>query len=245
MKNFTLKVRNFLVELFFPSFCLGCQKEGTYLCYDCKTILEISEFTYCLCSKNPLRLPPGAKIGKCPRCQDQRLAGLYFALPYQEKFLTRKLIHQFKYEPYIKNLATPLSEIVLQHLEIIGANIPEIWKNSILVPIPIEIKKLKDRGYNQAQELAKELGHKLNVPSIFDNLVKIKRTAPQMELSAKERQENLKGAFAVKNPAEFAGKKIFLVDDVYTTGSTMEECARALKATSAKQVFGIAIAREG
>ena len=74
---------------------------------------------------------------------------------------------------------------------------------------------------------------------------KIKKTKPQIKLSAKEREENLKGAFFVKNPAEFKGKNVFLVDDVYTTGSTMQECANVLRTLGIKKVFGLTIAREG
>ncbi|MDO8530028.1 MAG: ComF family protein [bacterium] len=235
-------IKEFLLELLFPSFCLDCKKEGSFLCTDCKATLEISEYNYCLCSQHPLRLPSAA--GKCSRCQGKKLSGLYFALPYKEKFLTRKLIYQFKYEPYLKSLSKVLAEILLEHFVIAKNNTQAIWENSIFIPVPLQIKKQKDRGYNQAQELAKELGQTLSLPLITDNLVKIKATAPQMELSAKERQENLIGVFTIKNPAKIAGKKVFLVDDVYTTGATMEECARVLRAAGAKSVWGIAIARE-
>ena len=105
-------------------------------------------------------------------------------------------------------------------------------------------KKLKIRGYNQSEELAKELSKILQIPVISDNLIKIKSTKPQMELSKVEREKNLENAFAIKNPEEFSGKKIFLVDDVYTTGSTMEECAKILKENGIKDVWGIALARE-
>ncbi len=112
--------------------------------------------------------------------------------------------------------------------------------------MPLENKKLKQRGYNQAEELAIELSKVLKIPIISNNVIKIKKTGSQIKLNAKARQENLKDAFAIKNPAELAGKKIFLVDDVYTTGSTMEECANVLRTQGrTKQVWGIAIAREG
>jgi ComF family protein len=195
-------------------------------------------------SKNPLRLPSQHHQGTCTRCQNKKLAGLYFALPYQERFLTRKLIYQFKYHPYIKDLAKNLASLLAEHCIITGKNIHQIWENSILIPIPMEIKKLKKRGYNQSEELAKELGHLINVPTTSQVLIKVKKTLPQMQLSAKERSENLKNAFLVKNHQEIQGKKIWLVDDVYTTGSTMEECAKTLKQAGAKQVWGIAIARE-
>ncbi len=234
---------NFLLELFFPSFCLGCQSEGTFLCSDCEHTLEISEFNYCLCSNQPLRLP--GLTGKCNRCVNKKLTGLYSALPYKEKFLTKKLIYQFKYEPYIKSLARSLADILLEHLVLTKNLTEEIWQNSILLPVPMEKSKQKERGYNQAQELAKELGHSLHVPTVFDNLIKIKKTEAQMKLKAKERSENLLGAFKVKNPGQIQDKKVFLVDDVYTTGSTMEECAKVLKDAGAKQVWGIVVAREG
>ncbi|MSU54422.1 MAG: ComF family protein [Candidatus Staskawiczbacteria bacterium] len=239
-------VKHFLLELFFPSFCVGCQQEGTFLCQDCKATLEISEYVYCLCNKNPLRLAQNELKGKCSRCQDRKLSGLFFALPYKEKFLTRKLIHQFKYEPHIiKELAKSLAEILLEHFMLIGKTAPANWENAVLVAVPLQIKKLKSRGYNQSEELAKELSKRLSVPVITDNLIKIKKTHSQMELSAIERAENVKDAFLIKKPAGLAGKKIFLVDDVYTTGSTMEECARVLRNAGAKHIFGITIAREG
>ncbi|MEK7664059.1 MAG: ComF family protein [Patescibacteria group bacterium] len=231
------------MELFFPSFCLGCQKENVFLCQDCRSVLEISEYNYCLCNKNPLRLSQ-SKIGKCQRCKDKKLSGLYFALPYKEKFLTKKLVHQFKYPPHIKSLSKILAEIILEHLVLAKNNTDDIWQNSILVPIPAENKKVKSRGYNQTELLVKELGQILNVSLVLGNLIKIKETLPQTKLSAKERKENLKNAFLIKNPTEFSGKKVFLVDDVYTTGSTMEECARILKEAKAKSVWGIAVARE-
>jgi len=127
----------------------------------------------------------------------------------------------------------------------IQQNTPDTWQESVFVPIPMEKRKMKRRGYNQAEELAKELSIMLNIPLMKDNLVKTKKTLPQMKLSAKERAENLIGAFAVKNPKELENKKIFLVDDVYTTGATMEECAKLLKTSGVKQVWGIVIAREG
>ncbi len=238
------KIKDFFIELFFPSFCLGCKKEGVLLCQDCKSTLEISEYNYCLCSK-PLRLPAGSRSGKCNRCQDKKLSGLYFALPYKEKFLTKRLIYQFKYEPHLKTLAKDLSGILIAHLVLTKNNTEDIWENSMLIPVPMDSKKIKNRGYNQSQELAKELAKTLKIPVISNNLVKIKATLPQVDLKAKERETNVKGAFLVKNAPEIKNKKIFLLDDVYTTGSTMEECANVLRTFGAKSVWGIAIAREG
>jgi ComF family protein len=242
------KFKNFAFDLFFPRFCLGCRKEGTYLCDDCRGLLDVCEYNYCLCDK-PSRLPLNAKSGKCNRCSDKKLSGLYFALPYKEKQLTKKLIYQFKYEPYLKDLAETLASILVEHFVLSGKNTEDIWKNSVLAPVPLDKTKLKIRGYNQSEELAKELAKVLQIPVISDNLIKTKSTAPQMELSKKERERNLENAFKLKNPAELRDKKVFLVDDVYTTGSTMNECAKILKRPASgypgvKTVWGIALARE-
>ena len=237
------------MDLIFPKFCLGCNKEGIYLCDDCRTLLDIAEFNYCLCDQKPSRMPPDSKSGKCGRCKDKKLSGLYFALPYKEKNLTRKLIYQFKYPPYLKDLTKTLASILIEHLVLSGKNTDDIWAPSgvpaVLVPVPLDKIKLKQRGYNQSEELAKELSQVLQVPLISNNLIKIKSTSPQMELSKQEREKNLEDAFAIKNPTELAGKKIFLVDDVYTTGSTMNECAKILKNTGSNNVWGICLAREG
>ena len=187
---------------------------------------------------------PKQKNGKCNRCQNKKLSGLYFALPYKERELTRKLIFQFKYPPYLKELAETLAGILIEHFIVSKKNADEIWENSILIPVPLDKNKLRSRGYNQSEELAKELAKILKIPVISGCLIKIKSTKPQMELSKEEREKNLQNVFLIKNPAEIRGKKIFLVDDVYTTGSTMAECAKILKSAGVKQVWGIAIARE-
>jgi competence protein ComFC len=250
-----LDIKNFSLDLFFPKFCLGCQKEGSYLCQDCKETLDILQFDYCLCDNNPLQILPNSKSdcphrqGKCSKCQGlgKKLSGLYFALPYKEKELTRKLIHQFKYQPYLKDLSKTLASLIIEHLILSGNNTDEIWQNGVLIPVPLYKKKFKERGYNQSEELAKELSKILKIPVVSDVLIKTKPTKPQMELSKQKRERNLEGVFAIK-PAfapELRRGRVFLVDDVYTTGSTMQECAKVLKENRAKQVWGICIAREG
>jgi len=112
-----------------------------------------------------------------------------------------------------------------------------------LVPVPLEKRKLKWRGFNQAEEIAKELSNFWEIPFILDCLIKVKENPPQVDLSEEERMENIKGVFQAKDEKEIMGKKIFLVDDVYTTGATMEEAARVLRATGAKEVWGITVAR--
>jgi len=242
------KFKNFALNLIFPKFCFGCKKEGLYLCDDCRTLLDISEFDYCLCNPKPVRISNenthNQTIGKCPKCQNKNLSGLYFALPYKEKTLTRKLIYQFKYPPYLKDLAQTLASILIEHFVLTNKNTNKIWDNSVLVPVPLDKKKIKIRGYNQSEELAKELSKVLQVPVVADCLIKTKFTNPQMESKKEEREKNLENVFQTKNYGKIAGKKVFLIDDVYTTGSTLQECAKVLREAGIKNVWGICLARE-
>ena len=112
-----------------------------------------------------------------------------------------------------------------------------------MVPVPLSKRKLKRRGFNQAEEIAKELSKILRIPLISSCLVKIKETPSQTELSEKERKEKIRRAFLVKEKQGIEDKKILLVDDVYTTGATIEEAAKVLKEAGAKEVFGMVIAR--
>jgi len=233
-------IKNYFLDILFPRFCLGCGIEGVYLCEDCKATLEVLEYRYCLCDENNLRISGQSNKGKCRNCNSKKLSGLYSSLSYKEKPLTKKLIHFFKYPPYyLKDLAKPLASLVIDHILLLGEN---PFKNSVLIPIPLDKKKLKQRGYNQSEELAKEISKATGVPFLTDVLIKIKSTSPQMELPEEKRRENLKDAFACRKTIR--DKKVFLVDDVYTTGSTMEECAAKLLESGTKEVWGIVIARD-
>jgi ComF family protein len=116
-------------------------------------------------------------------------------------------------------------------------------KGDFLVSVPLTKKKLKRRGFNQSEEIAREISNYLNIPLITNCLIKTRETFPQVELSEKERAENPKGAYIVKDKEKIRGKRVLLIDDVYTTGSTMEECSRILREAGTKEVWGVVIAR--
>lgn len=228
------KLKNIILDIFFPCFCLNCNQEGNYLCQDCQATLEILEDNFCLCQKSK-RL---TNAGKCQKCQSRKLNGLYFALSYQN-YLVKKIIQKFKHEPYIKDLSKTLSSLIITHFILLSHNfdnntIKEKFSKFILIPVPLYKKKLKKQGFNQAEEIGKELVKFLKIPFINNNLIKIKETLPK---------ENIKGVFLIKDKNELKDKKILLINDVYKTGSTMEECARILKEAGAREVWGIAAAR--
>ena len=231
------KIKNLLLDIFFPKICFCCQKEGSYLCEDCRACLEITENVFCLC-ENPQRL---SFAGKCPRCASKKLNGLYFAASYQNKTI-QKLIRQLKYEPFIKDLSENLADLIITHFRSLNKSEKD-FDGKILIPVPLGQRKIKNRGFNQSEEIAKKLSEKLKLPLFSDCLTKIKENTSQAELSKEKRMENIKGVFEVKNKEKIRDKKILLIDDVYTTGATLEEAARILKEAGAKEVFGVVVAR--
>ncbi|MBZ9578319.1 ComF family protein [Patescibacteria group bacterium] len=231
------KIKKFLLDILFPRSCFSCGRGGSYLCEDCQSILEISQYQYCLCKK-PKRLLEGEK---CPECQPKILSTLYFALSYQNP-LIKELIQKFKYNPFIKELAKPLASLIITHFQLLN-NKPN-FSNFILIPIPLNEKRLRWRGFNQTTEISKELSKILEIPLVLNCLIKIKETLPQVKLSERERKENVKETFSCQNQNKIFEKRILLVDDIYTSGATMEEAARVLKKSGAKEIQGVVVARE-
>ncbi len=227
------KTEKFILDLLFPKFCFNCSREGDYLCEDCQNVLQISGF-----HKN---------------YSTQNLKDLYHPLSYQN-LLIKNLIQKFKYEPFVKELGKVLSNLIITHFQLMD-NKPDFFypvrnqgssngASFLLMPIPLEKGRLRWRGFNQAEELGKFLSVFFKIPLISnDGLVKTKKTIPQVELTDEARKENVKGLFQVQNKELIKNRKILLVDDVYTTGSTMEECARVLKEAGAKEIIGIVLAR--
>ena len=180
----------------------------------------------------------------CKNCQQKtKLNGLFIAAAYKNQ-LVKKLINQFKYKPYLKELCPILCSLIISHFSFSGNNAFDALKQGILVPVPLHRARFKERGFNQSEEIAKELSVKLNLAFYNNVLIKIKPTAAQVGLSSEQRKKNIKGTFVCEKFRRIERKKILLVDDVYTTGATMEECAEILKQAGAREVWGIAIARE-
>ncbi len=233
-----MKSEEFILDLFFPKFCLNCGVEGKYLCEDCLSIIDILESQFCPgCQK---RVVDGKT---CPSCKKfTKLDGLYFATSYQNKVI-KKITENFKYDPFIKEIKESLSVLITTHFQLCGKKELD-FSDFYLIPVPLEIKRLKWRGFNQSEEIGKELIKFLKIPLLNDVLYKMKKTLPQIELSAENRKENIKDAFLVKNKGRILGKKVLLIDDVYTTGATMNECARILREAGAREVWGVTVARE-
>jgi ComF family protein len=253
-----MTVRDLLSNLLFPRFCVNCRKEGENLCQDCFSLIDLAQNCFCPFCRPPKIVLQGRA---CPVCgKNKTLSGLFAAASYKNS-ITKRLISQFKYEPFVKELAKTLASLIIQHFQLLDEH-PPFFKDRagfILMPVPLHKKRLKWRGFNQAEEIARHLSDFYKIPLISNVLLKIKETPAQVELSGsqrdkslfypslrsgKAREENVKSVFFCKDFEVIRNKKILLVDDVFTTGATIKECARVLKDAGAKEVWGVAVARE-
>jgi competence protein ComFC len=229
-----------ILDLIFPKYCVNCKKYGDFLCVNCFSRLSFDTKNICLlCGK------PSYDGLTHPICYRKNgIEGSFTGIVFNS--ISRKLIYQFKYKPFLSGLAAFLGDLLyeslIQNEEFEG--VVEKY-DVILVPVPLNVNKLRKRGYNQAGVLAKELGKKLNMP-VLDCLVRIKDTKTQVGLSKKERQENIKDAFQVRDKMveKVKNKNILIIDDVLTTGATFSEITRILKDAKVNKVWGVALARE-
>jgi len=223
-----LKIKQ-LLNLFFPKQCINCNREGSFLCEDCLSLIEINSFQYCLCEKLE-------KNNKCENCKNKYLDKVFSATSFKNKII-KKAIHKLKYS-YIKELSVPLAYLMIRHLQVIDC---QINNDFFLVPVPLSDKKKRTRGFNQSEEIAKIISEVTGLP-LLNCVKKIKDTKSQTEMKKNQRQENVKNVFFINENVE--NKNIILIDDVYTTGATMEEVAKKLKESKANIVWGITVARE-
>ncbi len=146
-----------------------------------------------------------------------------------------EIIHQLKYDrrtAHAQGLAHRLGGLL--------ATYPWMKRIDIIVPVPLHRSRIRSRGYNQSQLLADELGNLFGVPVVSKVLVRTRATQSQTRLTAQERQQNVKGAFKVPDPDVIVNRRILLVDDVVTTGCTLNECAKTLKKAGAREIQGAA-----
>lgn len=145
-------------------------------------------------------------------------------------------IHILKYQKkqaMAKHLNAMITDALFQRLT----------DSDIVIPVPLHKKRLNERGFNQSLLIAHYASQRLNIPLCIDGLQRVRWTRPQIELTRDERLKNVKGAFATGAGFKPEGKKIILVDDVYTTGATVNECAKVLKKGGAKEVVVFTLAR--
>ena len=228
-----------LLDLFFPPRCAVCGE-----------VLTLEERAGFLC-KNCERNTPYFPKEKCPHCGgetetagfcDGCRKGFAFdsacaAFPYEE---VRNAIHLFKYEGG-KDIGRGLGELMAEYL--LNDHEELLVKTDVMVSVPLHPKKEKFRGFNQTHILCEKISEKTGLIFQKDGLKRKRETIAQSELTPEERKINLKDAFTATE--DFTGKRVLLVDDIFTTGTTCNECAKELYRAGAKEVMVFALSAAG
>lgn len=221
------KLKNDILDLMFPARCLNCGKLGRFVCEECLSrIVRIKRQSCPFCHSES---EEGRSCLPCRRTH--RLWGV-MAFGFFHDPILKQVIHRYKYEG-ISAAGGELAKMLA----------PLVREADVLTFVPVSRRRRNERGYNQAEILAAELSSLLCVP-IYKGLKKIKQTKRQVGLKRKERLANLEGAFVATDTETVAAKRVLIIDDVLTTGATLEACARILRAAGAKRVRGLVLARE-
>lgn len=228
--NLIEKIKDGILSVLFPLYCVDCGAEGAWCCNDCLEMIARTAVLNCpLCGKES---PAGRT---CARCANRiSLSGLIAAASYADPGV-RRLVKALKFDGALSVLP------IINRLAVHGRGVVAavVSSGAIAVPMPLHSKRERMRGYNQSEMLARAL-----LPGFSREAGALKRivnTAPQTELKDEARLTNISGAFGTER--KFNGETILLVDDVYTTGATMNEAARVLKEAGAGEVWGFVIAR--
>jgi len=230
------------LDILFPPLCHVCRcflAEPTeiHLCDGCREKIIPVSSPLCLICGLPFATENGSDH-TCGQCLTTRRpftgarAAARFEGPLQE------LIHRFKYGKKV-HLSRPLGLLTAAAL----GDVPPAFSADFIVPVPLHRTRLRERGFNQSQLIGRVLAKSWKIPLSVNNLRRIRWTTPQTGLSAAERERNIRGAFSVARPDRFIDKRLLLVDDVYTTGSTVTECAKTLCRYGAKEVYVVTVAR--
>jgi len=220
------------LDFLFPPRCAGCDEWGERYCASCQEKTKIISSSICQICGEPYH---GRYRIVCQRCQTAELfysslrAWAYFEGPIQ------RAIHKLKYKKDLglgEKLAQPLADLLLATK----------WDIDLVTAVPLDSARQRDRGYNQSLCLARPLAWKIGLPIVASIIKRIKKTRSQVGLSLEERKINVTGAFWAEQK-HVVGKSILIIDDVVTTGSTINSCAEALIKANASRVYGLTLAR--
>ncbi|MDD5147450.1 MAG: ComF family protein [Candidatus Daviesbacteria bacterium] len=231
---------NLILDLLFPKKCVGCGEFDTYFCKNC--ILDILQ-TDLVCPKCE-RLAVGGQTH--PICKRKYgLDGLWSLGIYQGSL--REVIKQLKYGK-VKGLAETLVDITIEYwakfqpfvFDQIKKNRGEGW---VVIPVPLHFWRENSRGFNQSSLIGQMLSKKLGL-AYCDGIKRIRYTKPQVKLKGYDRHKNIRNAFEISKPYTLnPSPYVLLIDDVWTTGSTLRECCYELKRAGAKKVWALTLAR--
>ncbi len=199
----------FLLQILYPKQCLICGKlEQDTICSKCYKNLKIE--------------------GKIDVYNNKSFNEHLYLFKYEGKVRNMIIDYKFNDKAYLADLFT---KTILKNEKICR----KIKKYDIIIPVPIHKKRKSERGYNQSELIVRNLAKNLKTELVTDLLIKQKNTLPQSSLSKKQREENVKQVYKLQNKQKIENKKIILLDDIYTTGATAEECSKLLKRVRCKR----------
>lgn len=229
-----------LRELCFPAVCLLCRQglpafTEVHLCPACQTRVRLIQAPLCTCCG--MEFAGAGESHYCGPClaRPPHFSRARAIFRYEEE--SARLVHAFKYGGKSVGRAT------FRALSKKAPPLADLAPPELIVPVPLHVRRLKARGFNQALLLARFLFPEQGERICPDLLVRHRWTDPQTTLSGQVRRKNLAGAFLVRRPQQVLGRRVLLVDDVFTTGTTLDECAKVLKAHGALQVEALTLAR--
>jgi ComF family protein len=221
---------NRFIDLLFPPRCGGCQAPGSLWCEACRAAVQPIEPPWCeKCGE------PFVTDRLCTNCRNHPLVIDHIRSVALFEGVLRQAIHRFKYER-LSGMAEPFGNMLADYWQ--AAQLAADW----LIPVPLHPSRERDRGYNQSELLARQLARHVDVPVSSKGLRRTRATAVQMTLNAAERRENVAGAFECVE-ANVRGARVVIVDDVGTTGATLDACAQAVLKAGAVSVMGLTLAR--
>ncbi|MDD5547553.1 MAG: ComF family protein [Candidatus Pacebacteria bacterium] len=231
------KIKNLILDILFPPLCLNCRMHmkknevETGICQECLKNIVLNTAVFCPVCK--ARLPEGIKI--CHKDSKYLLAA---ATNYNNDAI-KNLIWYFKYKQWPK-LSDILGNFLTSYINFLSLNLADY----IIVPIPLHKNKLRQRGFNQSEILGKIVAENTGIIMEAKCLKRIKNTATQAELKNHDlRIKNVANCFAVENPELVRNKNILLIDDVFTSGSTINEAIDVLRAHGAKKIIALVAAK--
>jgi len=228
-----------LASLVYPAHCRSCGagmgRDGGFFCPDCMRSVRRIDGCYCVVCGLPFQDGSGgARL--CSACAKEPPLFGHARAPYVYGGAVKDAIHLYKYGGM-----RAMEGFLCAGFE--GRLQEWFGEVGVVAAVPLHPRRLGGRGFNQSLLLARSAARMLGAGLSLDGLVRTRNTRPQVELGPGEREENVKGAFAASMPGEFAGRRVLLVDDVYTTGATVRECSRVLKKAGAREVLVLTVAR--
>lgn len=228
------------LDILCPASCLVCgirqSSSEQFFCKTCSPRIHLIEEPFCVCCGQPF---PNAAGGNhlCAVCLKSPWYFTAARAVFQYNEPIARLVHLFKYQGRTSGLS------LFRTAGQISGALPEMADLDLILPVPLHPKRLRERSFNQALLLARTFfpHHKQKISPT--QLVRTRWTLPQTALSGRARRKNVKGAFAVQDPRQLKGKRVLLVDDVLTTGATVNECARVLVRAGAEEVRVLTLAR--